>query len=87
MASRNTHEWKERGEDGEVRVHRASRHLGRWTFTTRLKPGEDWLVLEAPGRAFLSALREKMLAKYRRRRLPWEHVEEIEKMMPKEEDG
>ncbi len=86
MSGRNVHEWKDRDENGAARIRRAWRHLGKWNFLARLKGEEEWTVLAKPDEEFLVVLREKMMAKYRRKRLPWEHIEEIETLMKKDEE-
>lgn len=85
MGGRNVHEWKDKDENGEARIQRAWRHLGQWNFLTRLKSEDDWTTLADPDTEFLQILHEKIMAKYRRKRLPWEHVEEIEKLINKNE--
>ena len=82
MASPHTvHEWRERAEDGEHRYFRAWRGLGQWHFLTTLRSEPDWHPVAEPDRAFLEELREKIHAKYQRRRVPWEHLEEVDKML------
>ena len=82
MSSPHTfHEWRERSEDGETRYFRAWRGLGQWNFTTTLKTEPDWHPILSPDKAFLESLRAKLFSKYQRRRVPWEQIEEIDKMI------
>ena len=89
MAQPHTiHEWRVRdAEAGEARYFRAWRAMGRWHFRTSLKSYSDWTDVADPDEDFLAALQEKLLAKYRRRRLPWEQVEEIEKLLENKRGG
>lgn len=75
------HEWRERADDGEHRYYRAWRGLGQWHFLTTLRSEPDWHPLTDPDLEFLRGLREKLFAKYQRRRVPWEQIEEIDKMI------
>jgi hypothetical protein len=82
MGSPHTlHEWRERTEDGELRYLRAWRGLGRWNFAVTRKSDPDWTPVPDPDRALLEALREKLHAKYLRRRVPWEQIAEIDKLL------
>jgi len=74
------HEWKEQTEHG-VRWLRASRHGGKWSLQCRDAGEETWRAEEPISRESLVALREILFRKYQRRRLPYEHVVEIEKLM------
>jgi hypothetical protein len=75
------HEWRERAEDGDHRFNRAWRGKGKWHFLTTLKSEPDWMPVDDPDLDFLTALREKLFDKYQRRRVPWEQVQEIDKMI------
>ena len=82
MSSPHTlHEWRDRADDGEHRYFRAWRGLGQWHFLTTLKSDPDWQPVLCPDRDFLTALREKLFAKYQRRRVPYKHIEEIDLML------
>ena len=79
-----THDWRERTEEG-LRLYRASRFARQWTITTNLKGEEEWVPVPAPWTAeLLLPLRDVLWAKYQRRRVPVEHVQEIERMLPEE---
>lgn len=82
MGSPHTiHEWRERTEEDEIRFLRAWRSLGRWHFLSTLKSDPGWTPVPEPSREMLVALRQKLFDKYQRRRIPWEHVEEIGRMI------
>jgi len=75
------HEWREKTADGDTRFNRAWRGLGKWRFSTTLKSEESWTELTPPDAGFLNHLHEILTNKYQRRRVPWEHITEIEKML------
>lgn len=75
------HEWRDRAADGNHRFFRVWRGKGKWHFLTTLKTDPDWMPVEDPDLDFLTALREKLFDKYQRRRVPWEQVQEIDKMI------
>lgn len=81
------HEWRERTEEGEIRFLRAWRGQGRWHFLTTLKTDPDWTPRPEPTREMLDALRKKLMDKYQRRRVPWEQVEEIDKLIARMEEA
>ena len=82
MSSPHTlHEWRERAEDGNHRFYRVWRGKGKWHFTTTLKTDPDWVTVDDPDLDFLTSLREKLFDKYQRRRVSWEQVVEIDKMI------
>lgn len=87
MATR--HEWNDRTADGEKRYLRASLHASRWTFETTLKSDPDWTTQESLTLEELEKLRELVWKKYQRKRLPYSHIESIDKMIEdaKEELG
>jgi hypothetical protein len=76
------HEWYERDEAaGERRYFRAGKFGKKWSVKTTLKSDEDWQDLEPAPREVLEALREQLLNKYQRRRVPWEYVVAIDAMV------
>lgn len=75
------HEWHERTPEGEVRYITASKHLGKWRFQTCLKTDERWTLLETLPLEELKQLRVILWKKYQRKRLPYEHVLEIDAMI------
>lgn len=81
MPKRNEHSWKEKTEDGEQRLVRAYRSAGQWRLASRLASEEAWEYQDPIGEADLRQLRDVLWRKYQRRRLPWEHVLEIDKLL------
>ena len=79
------HEWRESRPDGDVRYVTARRHLGKWTFRTCLKSDEEWTLLDSLPLEELKKLRDVLWRKYQRKRVPYEHVLEIDEML--EETG
>lgn len=78
---RNEHGWRTRTEDGRKREVRA-RLFGRvWTLESKAEDENDWTVLEEPPLADLVALRGVLFDKYRRNRVPREHVDGVEKLI------
>lgn len=76
------HEWHDRDEEaGERRYFRAGKFGRRWNIKTTLKSDEDWTDLDPAPRDVLEALREQLLNKYQRRRIPYEDVVAIDKMV------
>lgn len=81
------HEWNERTPDGK-RYYRATRHATRWTILTTLASDEDWekLEIESLDPEILRALRDVVWRKYQRKRLPWERVAELDRLLGEEPD-
>ncbi len=77
-----THEWRERTDDG-LRYYRASYHAGRWSFATTLKSDPDWerIETEQVPEEMWRALRDVLWRKYQRKRLPWERIAAIDKLL------
>ncbi len=76
-----SHEWKERDEDG-VRYYRANFHANHWGFlTTTQKRDPVWERVEQPSEALWRALRDIVWRKYQRKRCPWERVAEIDNIL------
>ena len=75
------HEWRENTDDGDVRFVTAKRHGGKWKLQTRLKSEEDWTQLGVMPLEDLQYLREVLWNKYQRRRVPYEHVLEIDALI------
>jgi hypothetical protein len=76
------HEWSQIDESaGERRYFRAGKFGGRWTFSTTLKSDEDWTKLEPAPLDFLLEVRSLLERKYQRRRVPWEDVVAIDKLV------
>ncbi len=75
------HEWRERTEDGEVRLVTASRHAGKWQLQSRLKTETEWTKFPKISLEDLESLREIIWNKYQRRRVPHGHVLEIDRLI------
>ena len=75
------HEWRENTDEGEVLLVTAKRHLGKWTLQTRLKSAEEWTQVPVIPLESLEYLREILWKKYQRRRIPHEHVLEIDALI------
>ena len=83
---RNQHVWKTTTEDGEKREVRAERFAGHWKFQSKLKSEENWTYFEVPSMEDLLELRDVLWRKYQRKRLPWDDVASIDRMI-KERGG
>jgi hypothetical protein len=75
------HDWRENTTDGDVRFVTATRHGARWSFRTRLKSEEEWTQIDVLSLEDLESLREVLWNKHQRRRVPYEHVVEIDAMI------
>ena len=76
------HEWHDQDEAaGERRYYRATKFGSRWSVKTTLKSDLDWENLEPPSREVLEALRDQLMNKYQRRRVPYEYVVAIDRMV------
>jgi hypothetical protein len=83
-----SHEWRERTDEG-MRYFRASYHADRWSFATTLKTDPDWQKIElaeVPEEVWRT-LRDIIWRKYQRKRLPWERVAAIDKILGDEPTG
>ena len=74
------HEWREHTDEG-VRFYHAEYLASRWRMLTPLKGDEDWEVKEELSREDWTKLREILFNKYQRKRIPWEFVERIDKLL------
>lgn len=77
------HEWRENTEEGETRLVTATRHAGKWQLRYRLKSDIEWTQLPVIPLEDLESLHELISNKYRRHRVPYEHVLEIETLIEK----
>ena len=68
-----SHEWRERSEEG-LRFWRATRHAGHWTFQTTLKTDPEWNPIDPVPREVWEDLRDVLWRKYQRRRASHEDV-------------
>lgn len=72
------HEWRERKEDGRLRILRAQWDSKKWSFTETYKDIPNWRTLTTPPLEDYEMLRDVLWRKYQRKRLPWRFVEEID---------
>jgi hypothetical protein len=78
---RNVHVWKEVTEDGEKREIRASKFGRDWKFQSKLRHEENWTYHDVPSLQDLEALHDILFRKYQRKRLAYDDVAAIEKMI------
>ena len=74
------HEWRERDEEG-VRFYRAEYHASRWRLISKPKGEEERQEHDPISREEWTKLRELLFNKYQRRRLPWEIVQQVDKIL------
>ena len=76
------HEWHEQDEAaGERRYFRAAKFGRKWSVRTTLKSDPDWEDLNPAPREVLEALRQLLFNKYQRRRIPYEDLVTIDKLV------
>jgi len=76
------HEWHDRDEEaGERRYFRAEKFGRKWRARTTLKSAPDWEDLNPIPRAVLEELRGILMNKYQRRRVPYEDVVDVDKLV------
>ena len=78
---RNQHVWKTTGENGEKREVRAEKFGGNWRIQAKAAGEERWTYYESPLLQDLVELRDVLFRKYQRKRLPYEDVAAVEKMI------
>ncbi|MGA0899103.1 MAG: hypothetical protein ACO3SO_01720 [Luteolibacter sp.] len=79
------HEWFEQSEVGKVYYRANYRNHGRWTIMTAVqKRNPTWVDLDPVPEEIWRKVRELVFNKYQRKRLPWERVAEIDKMLGEE---
>ena len=72
------HEWRETTDEGATRLVTATRHAGKWQLRSRLKSDTEWTKFPVIPLDDLETLHEIISKKYRRNRVPHDHVLEIE---------
>lgn len=77
-----SHEWSDRTDEGKV-YYRANYYLNHgWTImTTTQKRNPTWTDLEPVPESVLHELRDIVFRKYQRKRLPWDRVAELDRML------
>jgi hypothetical protein len=79
------HEWRERTDDGELRLVRAVHHGGHWRVESRLKSEFGFQRLDPISSEDLSTLLEIIQNKYRRGRAPHEHIAQLKTLVEEAE--
>jgi hypothetical protein len=76
-----SHEWHERDpETREMRYYRASKFGKKWTVMTTLSTDAEWETLNPVPLPIIEELRDLLLKKYQRRRIPYEDILVIDQM-------
>ena len=75
------HEWREKTDEGEVRLVTATRHAGKWKLQSRLKSEMEWTQFSPIPLHDLESLREIIWNNYQRSRVPHSHVLEIDQLI------
>lgn len=76
------HEWHDRDEAaGERRFFRAEKFGKKWSFRTTLKSDPDWESLDPAPLVMLEEARSLLANKYQRRRVPYEDVVALDKLV------
>ena len=85
------HEWRDTDEDGEAINYRAIHHGEAWRFIWSYKVGRTdevvWHDVEEVSTEMWETLRDILWRKYQRRRVPFEMVEAIDKLLEKEKEA
>lgn len=79
--SRNVHEWKSETADGEKREIRAEKFGKKWRIQVKVKGDEQWTYYDSPLVEDLIELREVLWRKYQRKRLLYEDITAVEKLI------
>jgi len=75
------HEWREKTEEGQIRLVRVTRLGNIWKLQSKLKSEDEWTYSPAIPLEDLETLRELVANKHQRRRLPYEHLLEVEALI------
>ena len=78
---RNVHVWKSVDENGEKREARAERFGGKWRFQAKRRSEATWTYYDTPSVEDLESLRDILWRKYQRKRLPWDDVASLDRML------
>ena len=76
-----SHEWFDHTDEGKV-YYRANFIGGRWTImTTMMKRNPVWTDLREVPAEVWQELRQIVFNKYQRKRIPWERVAELDRIL------
>ena len=75
------HEWREKNEDGEVRLVSVTRHAGKWQLQSRLKSEHEWTQFPKIELEDLETLLDIIERKYQRNRVPYDQIKEIQSLI------
>jgi hypothetical protein len=75
------HEWRQNTDEGATRLVSVSRHAGKWQLRSRLKSDAEWTKFPDIPLDDLETLREVLLNKYQRNRVPHEHILEVDALI------
>jgi hypothetical protein len=81
MNTRNVHVWKHVTAEGEKREVRAEKFGGNWRIQSQVRGEEKWTYHEAPPMEDLLELRDILWRKYQRKRLAFEDVAAVDKLI------
>ncbi len=79
------HEWRDRTDDGELRLVRAVHHGGIWRAEARLRSEPEFTALDPIPLEDLETLLGIVEDKYRRGRAPHEHVVQLQGLVEEAE--
>jgi len=75
------HEWRERQEDGRVRIVKAAWDARVWNFSDTYKDLPDWTDIPNPSIADYEALRDVLFRKHQRNRVPLRFLEHVDALL------
>lgn len=78
---RNLHSWTEKTPEGEKREVRAVKFGGQWKLQSKLRDRVTWTYHEPPLAADLETLRDIIFRKYQRKRVSYDDVQELDRML------
>ncbi len=78
---RNQHVWKTTTKEGGKRQVRAEKFGGHWRIQAKLQDEDAWTYYDAPLLEDLVELRDILWRKYQRKRLAWEDVAAVDKLI------
>ena len=78
---RNQHVWKTTTAEGDKREVRAEKFGGNWRIQAKRKGEDTWTYYDVPLLEDLIALHDVLFRKYQRKRLPYEDVAAIERLI------